>query len=78
MYSVLQIYKNIKSLIFSFDPYPNGLMDMGNSYLDRVITITGSTENCAKAEEKVSEKMRQCFDQDSGSFQVGSKVQTIY
>jgi len=59
-------------VVSSFDPYPNGLMDMGNSYLDRVITITGSTENCAKAEEKVSEKMRQCFDQDSGSFQFGA------
>jgi len=49
------------------------LMDAGNSYMDRVITITGSTENCAKAEEKISEKMRQCFEQDVGSFQFGSQ-----
>ena len=62
--------KQCISFIFSFDPYPGGLMDTSNNYIDRVITITGSTENCAKAEEKISEKMRQCFEQDVGSFQV--------
>ena len=45
-------------------------MDAGNSFMDRVITLTGSTENCAKAEEKISEKMRQCFEQDVGSYPV--------
>jgi len=59
---------NTNIVVSSFDPYPNGLMDAGNSFMDRVITLTGSTENCAKAEEKISEKMRQCFDQDVGSY----------
>lgn len=60
-------------VVSSFDPYPNGLMESGNNYMDRIITITGSTENCSKAEEKISEKMRQCFEQDLGSFHFTSQ-----
>ena len=56
--------------IFSFDPFPNSLMDSGNNFMDRIITISGPTNNCSRAEEKISEKMRQCFEQDVGSFQV--------
>ena len=45
-------------------------MDSTSCYIDRVITITGPIESCSDAEEMISEKMRQCFEQDSGSFQV--------
>ncbi|XP_005096966.1 insulin-like growth factor 2 mRNA-binding protein 1 [Aplysia californica] len=65
-------------VVSSFDPYPGGLMDTGNNYMDRVITISGSTENCSKAEGKISEKMRQCFEQDVGSFQFGPQQHLMF
>ncbi|RUS82919.1 hypothetical protein EGW08_009303 [Elysia chlorotica] len=57
-------------VVSSFDPFPGGLMDSNSCFIDRVITITGPLQNCSDAEEMISEKMRQCFEQDSGSFQV--------
>jgi len=62
-------------VVSSFDPFPNSLMDSGNNFMDRIITISGPTNNCSRAEEKISEKMRQCFEQDVGSFQFTSQQQ---
>uniref|UniRef100_A0A0B7B689 RRM domain-containing protein n=1 Tax=Arion vulgaris TaxID=1028688 RepID=A0A0B7B689_9EUPU len=64
---------NTNIVVSSFDPFPGGLMDSANSYVDRVITITGSTDGCSEAEEKISEKMRQCFEQDASSFQFSAQ-----
>ncbi|BFZ01652.1 hypothetical protein BsWGS_04694 [Bradybaena similaris] len=69
---------NTNIVVSSFDPFPGGLMDSTNSYIDRVITITGSTDSCAEAEEKISEKMRQCFEQDASSFQFGAQQQMMF
>lgn len=69
---------NTNIVVSSFDPFPGGLMDSTNNYVDRVITITGSTESCSEAEEKISEKMRQCFEQDAGSFQYGAQQHMMF
>lgn len=53
-------------------------MDSSSNYVDRVITITGSTDSCSEAEEKISEKMRQCFEQDAGSFQVNISLSMYF
>ncbi|CAG5121019.1 unnamed protein product [Candidula unifasciata] len=65
-------------VVSSFDPFSGGLIDSANGYIDRVITITGATENCSEAEEKISEKMQQCFEQDAGSFQFGAQQQMMF
>lgn len=62
-------------VVSSFDPFHGGLMD---SIIDRVITITGPLDGCSEAEEMISEKMRQCFDQDSGPFQFGATQQMMF
>ena len=46
---------------------------MGNFYVDRVITITGSVEACSKAEALLSEKMRKCLEQDAQSYNVSKQ-----
>ena len=46
--------------------------DMSSYYVDRVITVTGNLDDAIKAEEMLSEKMRQCFEQDANMYQVFS------
>jgi insulin-like growth factor 2 mRNA-binding protein 1 len=70
---------NTNIVVSSFDPFSGGLMDSSNGYIDRVITITGSTDGCSEAEEKISEKMQQCFEQDAaGSFQFGAQQHVMF
>lgn len=54
-------------------PYPGSMTDMNSYYVDRVITVTGNLDDAIKAEEMLSEKMRQCFEQDSNMYQVCKK-----
>nr|KAG5693519.1 hypothetical protein BaRGS_006221 [Batillaria attramentaria] len=43
--------------------------DMNSYYVDRVITVTGNLDDAIRAEEMLSEKMRQCFEQDANMYQ---------
>lgn len=55
---------------FETTPYPGSMNDMSSYYVDRVITVTGNLDDAIKAEEMLSEKMRQCFEQDANMYQV--------
>nr|AYA72644.1 insulin-like growth factor 2 mRNA binding protein 1 [Pinctada fucata] len=46
----------------------SSVSDMNNYYVDRVITVSGSPDNCAKGEALVTEKMRKCFEQDAQNY----------
>lgn len=50
------------------------MSDMNSYYMDRVITVTGNLDDAIKAEEMLSEKMRQCFEQDANMYQVRTCV----
>ncbi|XP_025093573.1 insulin-like growth factor 2 mRNA-binding protein 2 [Pomacea canaliculata] len=57
-------------VVSSFEsPYPGSMSDMNSYYMDRVITVTGNLDDAIKAEEMLSEKMRQCFEQDANMYQ---------
>ncbi|XP_070211068.1 insulin-like growth factor 2 mRNA-binding protein 2 isoform X4 [Littorina saxatilis] len=60
---------NIVVSSFETTPYPGSMNDMSGYYVDRVITITGNLDDAIKAEEMLSEKMRQCFEQDANLYQ---------
>lgn len=60
---------NIVVSSFEAAPYPSNMSDMNSYYVDRVITVTGKLEDSIKAEEMISEKMKQCYDQDIHSYQ---------
>ncbi|XP_076466149.1 insulin-like growth factor 2 mRNA-binding protein 2 [Babylonia areolata] len=57
---------NIVVSSFESNHYPGSMNDY---YVDRVITVTGSLENTFRAEEMISEKMRQCLEQDANTYQ---------
>ncbi|XP_067650630.1 insulin-like growth factor 2 mRNA-binding protein 2 isoform X2 [Haliotis asinina] len=46
----------------------SSLTDMNNYFIDRVVTVTGNSEQTAKAEELISEKMRNCMNQDAQNY----------
>ncbi|KAK7478968.1 hypothetical protein BaRGS_00029835 [Batillaria attramentaria] len=61
---------NTNIVVSSFEsPYPGSMNDMNSYYVDRVITVTGNLDDAIRAEEMLSEKMRQCFEQDANMYQ---------
>ena len=52
--------------------------DMSSYYVDRVITVTGTLDDAVKAEEMLSEKMRQCFEQDANMYQVPNVCNMVF
>lgn len=59
---------NIVVSSFEASPYPSNMGDMNGYYVDRVITVTGKLEDSMKAEEMISEKMKNCYDQDINTY----------
>ncbi|XP_050388524.2 insulin-like growth factor 2 mRNA-binding protein 2 isoform X2 [Patella vulgata] len=56
-------------VVSSISDYDYGMSDMNTYYVDRVITISGGSLDAAcKAEEMLSEKMRQCYEQDAQNY----------
>lgn len=60
---------NIVVSSFETTPYPGSMNEMNSYYVDRVITVTGTLDDAIKAEEMISEKMRQCYEQDANAYQ---------
>lgn len=60
---------NIVVSSFETSPYSGSMNDMNSYYVDRVITVTGNLDDAIKAEEMISEKMRQCYEQDANMYQ---------